>query len=152
MTNENNVKNTVEELKKLLNSQSAIGEPIETEDKIIIPIMRMGFGFSAAEGFGQKLGGNGSAGAAGVEPVSMVVITKGMEGIEGIRVLNLSKGTATNKALTDLGLVITDVIKDFRTNKSSDKVVDVQDADINEKTEPKEPEKETVKINIDEDQ
>ena len=104
MTNENNVKNTVEELKKLLNSQSAIGEPIETEDKIIIPIMRMGFGFSAAEGFGQKLGGNGAAGAAGVEPVSMLDITKGMEGIDGIRVLNLSKGTATNKALTDLGV------------------------------------------------
>ena len=94
MTDENNIKTTAEELKKLLDSQNLIGKYIETEDKLLIPIMKMGFSVGAGEKFGQEAGGNASGAIAGVEPVSMVVITKGVEGIEGIRVLDLSKGTS----------------------------------------------------------
>ena len=85
MTDENNIKTTAEELKKLLDSQNLIGKYIETEDKLLIPIMKMGFSVGAGEKFGQEAGGNASGAIAGVEPVSMVVITKGVEGIEGIK-------------------------------------------------------------------
>ena len=40
-----NIKTTVEELRKLINVDNVIGSPIETEDKILIPVMRMGVGF-----------------------------------------------------------------------------------------------------------
>ncbi len=147
MTDENNIKTTAEELKKLLDSQNLIGKYIETEDKLLIPIMKMGFSVGAGEKFGQEAGGNASGAIAGVEPVSMVVITKGVEGIEGIRVLDLSKGTSINKAITDLGLVISDVIKDL-TNKDKTKVVDIKDANTDEKN-LNEEKKESVKVNLD---
>ena len=45
----NNIKITVEELRKLVNVDNVIGEPIETEDKILIPVVRMGAGFGPGE-------------------------------------------------------------------------------------------------------
>ena len=36
----NNIKTTVEELHKLINVDNVIGEPIETEDKILIPVIQ----------------------------------------------------------------------------------------------------------------
>ena len=108
-----NIKTTVEELRKLINVDNVIGTPIETEDKILIPVMRMGAGFGAGESlFGNE--GNDVAGAgAGVEPISMVMIPKRGNDAEGVRVLDLSKGTETNKALSDLGLIITDLVKSY---------------------------------------
>ena len=109
----NNIKTTVEELRKLISVDNVIGSPIETEDKILIPVMRMGVGFGAGESlFGNE--GNDVAGAgAGVEPISMVMIPKKGNDAEGVRVLDLSKGSEKNKALSDLGLIITDIAKSY---------------------------------------
>ena len=108
-----NIKTTVEELRKLISVDNVIGSPIETEDKILIPVMRMGVGFGASESlFGNE--GNDVAGAgAGVEPISMVMIPKKGNDAEGVRVLDLSKGSEKNKALSDLGLIITDIAKSY---------------------------------------
>ncbi|MCR5026293.1 MAG: sporulation protein [Methanobrevibacter sp.] len=112
----NNVKTTVEELRKLVNVDNVIGSPIETEDKILIPVMRMGVGFAAGSGL-TNVEGNDAAGAgAGLEPISMVVVPKKGNDSEGVRVLNLSKGTEANKALSDLGLIITDLVKTYTNN------------------------------------
>ena len=108
-----NIKTTVEELRKLISVDNVIGSPIETEDKILILVMRMGVGFGAGESlFGNE--GNDVAGAgAGVEPISMVMIPKKGNDAEGVRVLDLSKGSEKNKALSDLGLIITDIAKSY---------------------------------------
>ena len=108
-----NVKTTVEELHKLINVDNVIGNPIETDDKILIPVVRMGFGFGVGENvFKQE--GSGAAGAgAGVEPISMVMIPKKGNDAEGVRVLDLSKGNNSNKALSDLGLMISDIVKKY---------------------------------------
>ncbi len=108
-----NIKTTVEELRKLISVENVIGKPIETEDKVLIPVMKMGVGFGAGENI---LGGEGSdvAGAgAGVEPISMVMIPKKGNDAEGVRVLDLSKGTETNKAISDIGLIIGDIVKNI---------------------------------------
>jgi uncharacterized spore protein YtfJ len=108
-----NIKTTVEELRKLISVDNVIGKPIETEDKVLIPVMKMGVGFGAGENI---LGGEGSdvAGAgAGVEPISMVMIPKKGNDAEGVRVLDLSKGTETNKAISDIGLIIGDIVKNI---------------------------------------
>ncbi len=123
-----NIRTTVEELHKLINVDNVIGSPIETEDKIIIPVMRMGVGF----GVGEHLIGNegNAAGAgAGVEPICMVVIPKKGTSADGIRVLGLSKGNDTNKALTDLGLMISDLIKSYMNS-------DTEEYDESEYIEP----------------
>ena len=108
-----NIKTTVEELRKLISVDNVIGTPIETEDKILIPVMRMGVGFGAGENLMGKEGSDAAGAGAGVEPISMVMIPKKGNDAEGVRVLDLSKGTETNKALSDLGLIITDLVKGY---------------------------------------
>lgn len=108
-----NIKTSVEELRKLIKVENLIGEPIETEDKIMIPVMRMGVGFGAGEKILGNEGSEAVGAGAGVEPISMVLIPKKGNDAEGVRVLDLSKGSETNKALSDLGLIISDLIKDY---------------------------------------
>ena len=71
-----NIKTTVEELRKLTNVDNVIGTPIETEDKILIPVMRMGVGFGIGENILGKENNDVAGAGAGVEPISMVMIPK----------------------------------------------------------------------------
>ena len=120
-----NIKTTVEELRKLANVDNVIGNPIETDDKILIPVVRMGAGFGAGENLIGKEGDNGAVGAgAGVEPISMVVIPKKGNDAEGIRVLNLTKGSEANKAISDIALVISDLIKNYMDSQQPDEYYD----------------------------
>lgn len=115
-----NIKTTVEELRKLISVDNVIGSPIETEDKILIPVMRMGVGFGAGENLLGKEGSDAAGAGAGVEPISMVLIPKKGNTAEGVRVLDLSKGSETNKALSDLGLIISDLVKSYMDSGSGD--------------------------------
>lgn len=119
-----NIKLTVEELHKLINVDNVIGTPIETEDKILIPVMKVGLGFGVGENILGSEGGDAAGAGAGVEPISMVMIPKKGNDAEGVRVLDLSKGTETNKAISDIGLVITDLVKNFLDSQKSDEYYD----------------------------
>ena len=125
-----NIKTTVEELYKIIQIDNVIGKPIETEDKLLIPVMRMGVGFGAGENLLGKDGGAAGAGA-GLEPISMVMIPKKGNSAEGVRVLNLNKASSANKALTDLGLIVSDIIKNYLGNREED-----EDFDESEYIEP----------------
>lgn len=116
----NNIKTTVEELRKLISVDNVIGKPIETEDKILIPVIKMGFGFGAGENIMGKESGDAAGAGAGVEPISMVMIPKKGNTAEGVRVLDLSKGSEANKALSDLGLIITDLVKSYMGSQKDD--------------------------------
>ena len=120
----NNVKTTVEELRKLINVDNVIGTPIETEDKILIPVMRMGVGFGAGENILGKENSDASGAGAGVEPTSMVMIPKKGNDAEGVRVLDLTKGSETNKALSEIGLIITDLVKTYLGGQQSNEYYD----------------------------
>ena len=119
-----NIKKTVEELRKLVNVDNVIGNPIETEDKILIPVIRMGIGFGSGENLFGDAENNLIGAGAGVEPISMVMIPKKGNDAEGVRVLDLSKGTETNKALSDLGLIITDLIKTYLGTQQNNEYYD----------------------------
>lgn len=131
---ESKIKATVEELRKLTNVNNFIGEPIETDDKIIIPVMRMGVGFAVGKNMIRSEDNDVVGAGAGVEPVSMVVIPKGENATEGMRVLNLTKGTEVNKALSDIGLVIGDLVKEYIKNENND---DYDEGEFIEPTTPK---------------
>lgn len=143
MIDEAPIKSTVEELRKLIHISNYVGEPIESEDKILIPVTKAAIGFGIGE---QKAGQQITATGAGVsvEPVTMVVVSKGNSGADGIRTINLSKGNSTNKTLNELGLILTDILKDVIPSKRKDDEyinvddvteVEIQDGEIKEKVE-----------------
>ena len=143
MIDEAPIKSTVEELRKLIHISNYVGEPIESEDKILIPVTKAAIGFGIGE---QKAGQQITATGAGVsvEPVTMVVVSKGNSGADGIRTINLSKGNSTNKTLNELGLILTDILKDVIPSKRKDNEyinvddvteVEIQDGEIKEKAE-----------------
>lgn len=109
---ENVIKDSIEELKNLIKAGNFIGDPIETEDKLIIPFMKVGFGFAGVNGNGKNNNGEGFGGGVGIEPVSIVVINKKPGDSDLVQVLSLSEIDTTSKIITDLGLVLADLIKE----------------------------------------
>ena len=112
-----NIKTSVEELRKLISIENVVGKPIDAGDQFLIPVMRMGVGFGACENI---LGNDGNDTVGAVEPVSMVIIPKNAKSGEGVKVVNLTKGTETNKALSDLGLIVSDLVKNYFSQSSDD--------------------------------
>ena len=137
------IKETVEELRKLIHISNDVGEPIESEDKILIPVTKAAVGFGIGEHKAEQAIAATGAGVS-VEPVTMVVVSKGNSGVEGIRTINLSKGNQTNKTLNEVGLILTDVLKDILPSKKKDDSyinvddvteVEIKDGEIKEKVE-----------------
>lgn len=88
---ESYVKTLVDEFSKVLTADSVVGEPIEQEDKVLIPVVKIGIGLGSGSGKG-KAGegtGEGGGGGGGVEPVAVVAVFKGVPGPEGVKVLQL---------------------------------------------------------------
>ena len=54
----------------------------------------------------------------------MVLIPKKGNDSEGVRVLDLSKGSETTKAISDIGLIISDLVKTFLDTQKSDDYYD----------------------------
>lgn len=109
----NNIQSTVKELQKLLDINNFIGEPIEAEGRTLIPVMRVGFGFGTGQNSNDKKNTDVVGAGAGAELVSMVIVPKEGDNGEGIRVVNLTSGSELNKALNDLGLMVTNLINEY---------------------------------------
>jgi len=94
MAAEDAIRATVDELLKAIPAKNIIGDPIETEDKLIIPITKMGMGFGTGIGSGTEdkcEGGiaGGAGGGVGIFPVAVVIVYKGISGPEGVQVVPL---------------------------------------------------------------
>lgn len=121
---EDAIKITVEELRKVLNIENVIGEPIETEDKILIPVTRFGMAFGAGMGEGkgpegQGGKGAGAAGGTGIEPIAMIAVFKDVKGPEGVRLLSLKPPGPMTRAISELGSAVVDVMRESRKKKEN---------------------------------
>lgn len=101
------IKTTVEEIRKVLNIENVIGETIETDEFLMLPVTRMGMGFGAGmgEGKGQDdMGGSGAGagGAAGIEPIAMVVVHKGVSGHDGVKVMSLKDPDMISEVISEI--------------------------------------------------
>jgi uncharacterized spore protein YtfJ len=113
------IKTTVEEIRKVLNIENVIGKPIETEDKIIIPVTRMGMAFGAGMGEGkgpsnQGGGGAGAGGGAGIMPIAVIVVFKDQTGPEGVKVMSLKSPDHLARAIGEVGTAIVDIMQESR--------------------------------------
>jgi uncharacterized spore protein YtfJ len=83
----------VNEIERMLNTKTVVGEPITIEGNTLIPLVNVGFGFGVGTGQGSEAqkgtGSGGGAGAGGgVRPVALIVINK-----DGVRVEPIKSGT-----------------------------------------------------------
>lgn len=130
------IKTTVDELLKVLATENVIGETIETEDKILIPVTKFGMAFGAGSGEGtgpaNQGGGKGSGagGGAGIEPIAMVVVFKGVEGPEGVRVMHLTAPSHIGRAISEAVPAVIDLMKE-----SKETVKDLTKEEKKEETE-----------------
>ena len=86
----------VEELEKMLNTKTVVGDPINHGDRTVIPLVSIGFGFGVGGGDGQDPsgkamgGGGGTGGGGGVKPVALIVIDE-----QGVRLDTIKGATAS---------------------------------------------------------
>ena len=110
---ENLFTRAIDEIERMLNTKTVVGEPITVDGNTLIPLVSVGFGFGVGGGEGNdpKKGagsGGGTGAGGGVKPVALVIINK-----DGVRVEPVKGGAA---ALVDK---VAEVAGKFATEKAS---------------------------------
>jgi len=110
---ENLFARAIDEIERMLNTKTVVGEPITIDGNTLIPLVSVGFGFGVGGGEGNdpKKGagsGGGTGAGGGVKPVALVIINK-----DGVRVESVKGGAA---ALLDK---VADVAGKLATEKAS---------------------------------
>ncbi|NNK78140.1 MAG: sporulation protein YtfJ [Litoreibacter sp.] len=92
------MKGTVAELDNLLNARNVLGDPIERDGAMVIPIVSYGFGFGAGGSTGGKTDtSGGTGGGGGIKPLGAIIIDQKGARVEGIK----SATTILAEALAD---------------------------------------------------
>ena len=114
MAVEDTTKTTIQELQKVLSANNIIGAPIEMEDKIIVPITKMGMGFGTGSSHDsdKNVGGTsgGAGGGVGVFPVAVIIAAKGVCGHEGVRVIPIGAPIPPNPLSEALGEIVSAIM------------------------------------------
>ena len=125
MSDEHNgiMKDVWEELRKTIKVETAIGKPIEIEDKTLIPIFSVGVGAGGGGGGGgkgkEKEGqGYGFGGGGGITPIALVAVFKGITGPEGVRVLSLKPSGAIEKVVGEALPMVMAKIQEGKESKA----------------------------------
>ena len=85
------LKANLEEIEKVLSTETVVGKPTVIGDTTLIPLISVGFTVGAGGGSGTNTkggaggGGIGTGGHAGIKPVGMVIIDKSGIRLEGIK-------------------------------------------------------------------
>jgi len=109
----NVVKAVMEQIKETVRSETVVGEPVQAEDSVIIPISRVTFGFGVgggSRGGDDKGSGTGTGCGATIEPVAFVVVSKGKA-----QLLPLKSREATLTRIIDLVPSLFDMVKDLKS-------------------------------------
>ncbi|MCJ7445447.1 MAG: hypothetical protein MUO26_13135 [Methanotrichaceae archaeon] len=121
MAAEDAIKTTVDELVKALSANNIMGQPIDMEDKMIIPVTKMGMGFGT--GMNQsneekEINGlaGGAGGGVGVFPVALVIVFKGISGPGGVQIVPLTQPSAVAETMAQIASAI---ISKFSGQKES---------------------------------
>ncbi len=108
VTGESMLQLTVDQLARSLCASAVLGAPVETPERVIIPVAEFGFGFGAGEckggaKEGNQGGGVGTGGGGGISAIALVIVTKGVSGPEGVQVISLKKKSEIAEVITTLG-------------------------------------------------
>ena len=81
-------KTTLQEIERLLNTKTVVGEPIAVDGATLIPLVSFGFGFGVAGAGGKEEDKNVTGGAGGIKPVAVIVIDQ-----DGVKVEPVKRGS-----------------------------------------------------------
>lgn len=102
------LKSILSEVQKAITVKAAIGEPIEIEDKIFIPIFGVGVGVGGGGRLGKEqrgLGG-GFGGGGGITPVAVLAVFKGVPGPEGVKIFIVKPPSTIAQVIGEAASVI----------------------------------------------
>ncbi len=117
------IKSIWEELRKTIKVETAIGNPIEIEDKTLIPIFGVGFGAGGGGGGKgkEKEGqGYGVGGGGGISPIALVMVFKGIPGPEGVKVISLKSSGAMERIVGEAMPMVMAKIKETKEGKKAE--------------------------------
>lgn len=102
------IKITVDELLRVLATDNVIGETMEIDGKVIIPITKIGLAFGTGGASGsmmrnQETKGSGAGGGAAMEAKAIVVVHKGMEGPESVQVITIGAAATLSNLMAKAG-------------------------------------------------
>jgi uncharacterized spore protein YtfJ len=112
----------LEEFRKTISVEAAVGKPMEFEDKILVPIFSLGFGAGGGGGSrNEKEGeGYGVGGGGGLSPVALVAVFKGISGPEGLRVLSLKPSSMIEKLVGEALPMVMEKVKEMKEGKKAE--------------------------------
>lgn len=116
MSFSDDVKTVIGEMQNALSVKTVIGEPIDVDDKILIPVIKvsMGFGVGSGRGKGQEGEGGGAGGGGSVTPVAFISIFKGVTGSEGVKILPVKEGGGLSQIMESMPEVMQKCMKMMR--------------------------------------
>ncbi len=121
---EDAVKATVDELIKALSANNIIGQPIDMEDKMIIPVTKMGMGFGTGLGHGPEKKDSdgivgGAGGGVGVFPVALIIVFKGVTGPRGVQIVPLTQPSAVAESMAQIASAVIEKIVGQKENATT---------------------------------
>ena len=116
------IKNVWDELRKTIKVETAIGNPIEIDDKTLIPIFGVGFGAGGGGGKGKEKEGQGYGvgGGGGITPVALVAVFKGIPGPEGLKVVSLKSSGAMERIVGEAMPMVMAKINETKEGKKAE--------------------------------
>ena len=116
------IKNVWDELRKTIKVETAIGNPIEIDDKTLIPIFGVGFGAGGGGGKGKEKEGQGYGvgGGGGITPVALVAVFKGVPGPEGLKVVSLKSSGAMERIVGEAMPMVMAKINETKEGKKAE--------------------------------
>lgn len=116
------IKDFWEEFRKTISVETAIGKPIEIEDKTLIPIFWIGFGAGGGGGKGKEKEGQGygAGGGGGICPVALVAVFKDVSGPEGLKVLSLKPSGTLDKVIGEALPMVMEKVKEMKEDKKAE--------------------------------
>ena len=127
MSVEEILKATAGDLQSLLSANNILGDPVEIEDKTLVPVIGYGFGYGGGGGKskGAEGEGTGSGSGGGVSPRAVIILYKGVKGPEGVQVLSLKEpnpiAEAIGEAIPKIAENIPKIMESMKAKKEKKK-------------------------------
>lgn len=138
---DSSIEKTLDEIQKVMNTNSIVGKPIVTHDKTVIPISKtaLGFGIGVANNSGDSqtdLGGVGGGGS--VDPIALLIVYNNIPGPDGVELVRLdNQDTTVSELLSGVGKTVFNLLENSNVKPATEVPEDSNIDKIKTKIKPK---------------